>query len=61
MTPKVSNLPTTLRITKRKSNRPIGQYFYDGDGKRVKKIPSTETMIFVYDASSQIVAEYLIA
>ena len=38
----------------------IGQYFYDGDGKRVKKIvPSTgETTIFIYDASGKMVAEY---
>ncbi len=38
----------------------IGQYFYDGDGKRVKKyVPSTgETTIFVYDASGKMVAEY---
>jgi YD repeat-containing protein len=38
----------------------VGQYFYDGDGKRVKKIvPSTgETTIFVYDASGKMVAEY---
>ena len=38
----------------------IGQYFYDGDGKRVKKyVPSTgETTIFVYDASGKLVAEY---
>ena len=33
----------------------IGEYFYDGDGKRVKKfVPSTgETTIFVYDASGK--------
>jgi RHS repeat-associated protein len=38
----------------------IGEYFYDGDGKRVKKfVPSTgETTIFVYDASGKMVAEY---
>jgi RHS repeat-associated protein len=38
----------------------IGQYFYDGDGRRVKKIvPSTgETTVFVYDASNKLVAEY---
>lgn len=37
-----------------------GQYFYDGDGKRVKKYnPQTqETTIFVYDASGKMVAEY---
>ncbi|MCW5956478.1 MAG: RHS repeat-associated core domain-containing protein [Pyrinomonadaceae bacterium] len=36
----------------------IGEYRYDGDGKRVKKISSTETTIFVYNASGQLVAEY---
>jgi RHS repeat-associated protein len=35
-----------------------GSYFYDGDGKRVKKIVGTETTIFVYNASGQMVAEY---
>jgi len=42
------------------SGTSIGTYFYDGDGKRVKKyIPSTgETTIFVYDASGKMVAEY---
>jgi len=38
----------------------IGQYSYDGDGRRVKKhVPSTgETTVFVYDASSRLVAEF---
>jgi hypothetical protein len=38
----------------------IGQYLYDGEGRRVKKIvPSTgEVTIFVYDAASKLVAEY---
>ncbi|MCW5956465.1 MAG: hypothetical protein KIT61_07755, partial [Pyrinomonadaceae bacterium] len=37
----------------------IGQYFFDGDGKRVKKVvPNGETTIFVYDASGKLVAEY---
>lgn len=38
----------------------VGQYFYDGDGKRVKKIvPSTgETTVFVYDATGKSIAEY---
>jgi RHS repeat-associated protein len=35
-------------------------YFYDGDGRRVKKVNggSLETTIFVYDAAGQMVAEY---
>ncbi len=38
----------------------VGEYSYDGDGKRVKKyVPSTgETTIFVYDASGKSIAEY---
>ncbi len=43
---------------KNSSNQTIGQYFYDGDGKRVKKVSATETTIFVYDASGKMVAEY---
>ncbi|MFN0139117.1 MAG: RHS repeat domain-containing protein, partial [Pyrinomonadaceae bacterium] len=38
----------------------VGQYFYNGDGQRIKKlVPSTgETTVFVYDASNRVVAEY---
>ena len=38
----------------------IGDYFYDGDGKRIKKyVPGTgETTIFVYDAAGKTIAEY---
>jgi RHS repeat-associated protein len=38
----------------------LGQYYYDGDGKRVKKVvPGTgETTIFVYDAAGKEIAEY---
>ena len=38
----------------------IGQYSYDGDGKRVKKYVSAsgETTVFVYDAAGKQVAEY---
>ncbi len=36
----------------------LGEYFYDGDGKRVKKVSATETTIFIYDASGKMVAEY---
>jgi RHS repeat-associated protein len=40
------------------STTPNGTYFFDGDGKRVKKISPTETTIFVYDAGGKLVAEY---
>ena len=38
----------------------LGEYFYDGDGKRVKKIAANDggTTIFVYDAAGKLVAEY---
>ena len=37
----------------------VGDYFYDGAGKRVKKVvPNGETTVFVYDASGKLVAEY---
>jgi RHS repeat-associated protein len=36
----------------------VGEYFYDGDGRRVKKVSAAETTIFVYDASGKMVAEY---
>ena len=41
-------------------NQTIGEYFYNGDGLRIKKVvPSTgETTIFAYDASNRLVAEY---
>ncbi len=35
----------------------VGQYFYDGEGKRVKKVVGNETTVFVY-ASGKLVAEY---
>src|SRR5690606_14916054 len=38
----------------------IGQYWYDGVGRRVKKhVPSTgETTVFVYDAGAKLIGEY---
>ena len=40
------------------TSTPNATYFYDGDGRRVKKISSTETTVFVYDGGGQLVAEY---
>lgn len=37
---------------------PAAKYSYDGDGRRVKKVVGNETTIFVYNALSQLVAEY---
>jgi RHS repeat-associated protein len=39
-------------------NTTIGEYLYDGEGKRVKKISASETTIFVYNGGGQLVAEY---
>jgi RHS repeat-associated protein len=36
----------------------VGRYFYDGEGRRIKKETAAETTIFVYDASGKTVAEY---
>ena len=33
-------------------------YSYDGDGRRVKKVDSTGTIIFLYNAGGQLIAEY---
>lgn len=35
----------------------IGRYYYDGEGRRVKKVTDTETTVFVYSAG-KLVAEY---
>ncbi len=43
---------------KNANNQVIGNYFYDGEGSRVKKVTATETVIFVYNAVKQLVAEY---
>ena len=40
------------------SSGTVGEYFYDGDGKRVKKISAAETTVFVYDANGKTIAEY---
>jgi RHS repeat-associated protein len=40
-----------------KNGNVIGRYFYDGEGKRVKKVTDLETTIFVY-SSGKLVAEY---
>jgi YD repeat-containing protein len=40
------------------SETPDAIYQYDGEGRRVKKISSTETTVFVYDGGGTLVAEY---
>ncbi|MGI8543068.1 MAG: RHS repeat domain-containing protein [Aridibacter sp.] len=43
---------------KNSSNITVGTYFYDGDGKRIKKVTASEEIVFVYDAGGKLVAEY---
>lgn len=38
-------------------NNVIGEYFYDGEGKRIKKVVGAHTTIFVY-SGSKLIAEY---
>ena len=47
-------------LVRNASNQIVGEYTYDGDGKRVKKVVAAtgETTVFVYDASGKMVAEY---
>jgi RHS repeat-associated protein len=40
------------------SNTPDATYFYDGEGRRIKKISDTETTIFVYNGGGTLIAEY---
>ena len=39
------------------NNHVVGTYYYDGEGRRVKKVTDTETTVFVY-SSGKLVAEY---
>jgi RHS repeat-associated protein len=39
-------------------NATAGQYVYDGDGRRVKKVDGTGTTVMVYDAGGRMIAEY---
>ncbi|MBK7706817.1 MAG: hypothetical protein IPJ30_13865 [Acidobacteria bacterium] len=43
---------------KNASNQTIGLYYFDGDGRRVRKVTNTETVIFIFDAAGKLVAEY---
>lgn len=36
----------------------LAEYFYDGDGKRVRKVSGTQETVFVYDVAGRLVAEY---
>lgn len=45
---------------KNSANQVIGQYLYDGDGKRVKKVSAAETTLFIYNASGKMTSEYTV-
>lgn len=42
---------------KDQNNNVVGQYYYDGGGKRVKKVTPSETVVFVY-SGGKLIAEY---
>jgi RHS repeat-associated protein len=48
------------KIVKNASNVTLGTYFYDGEGKRVKKTSSLDNTLFVYDGFGSLIAEYSI-
>lgn len=39
-------------------NTTIGEYRYDGNGKRIKKITASEYVVFVYDGLGKLIGEY---
>jgi len=41
-----------------KSGQSTNSYYYDGEGRRVKKVVGSTTTVFVYNASGQLIAEY---
>lgn len=45
------------QVEVKKDGITIGRYYYDGEGKRVKKVTDTETTVFVY-SSGKLIAEY---
>lgn len=54
------NADNKQREVRDANNNLVGEYFYDGEGKRVKKVtygPTTETTVFVY-SGGKLVAEY---
>ena len=55
-----SRLSESKMVETSNSSGTLGEYTYDGDGRRVKKyVPSTgEVTVFVYDAAGKQIAEY---
>jgi RHS repeat-associated protein len=40
------------------NNNIVGSYYYDGNGRRVKKVTLSETTVYVYDIGGKLLAEY---
>jgi RHS repeat-associated protein len=54
----IENHQTEYYYSTNSGSTPDAKYYYDGDGKRIKKVVGTETTVFVYDATGKLVAEY---
>jgi len=52
------NKQTQFYAAGNSTTTPDAVYSYDGDGRRVKKVVGSETTVFVYNASGQMLAEY---
>lgn len=53
----VFNAENKQTQVKDSNSSPVGTYYYDGEGKRVKKVTATETTVFVY-SGAKLIAEY---
>lgn len=56
----VENHQTQYYYPNNNTQVPDAKYFYDADGRRIKKLVGAETTIFVYDAAGRMAAEYTI-
>jgi RHS repeat-associated protein len=45
------------QVLVKNGSRTQGTYYYDGDGKRVKKTAKNDNIIFIYDASGRLIEE----
>jgi RHS repeat-associated protein len=54
----IENHQTDYYYSTNSGSTPDAKYYYDGDGKRIKKVVGTETTVFVYDAAGKLTAEY---
>jgi RHS repeat-associated protein len=54
----IENHQTEYYYAANTGENPDAKYYYDGDGRRIKKVVGTETTVFVYDAGGKLAAEY---